>query len=379
MWKDKHLDKLTLKNLILLITYTILCILAMIRLDQVWKFLSMVFSLLKPFMLGFVFAYIFNIPMQFFYEKINIKKQSVRKGMAQIASLLCIVGLFVFMISIVMPQFIESITSLVQEFPYYVQSSENILLVWMEKLGLNHALIEQYDHYSTKIEETLLTTASSILPTIFSLTKNIISTFTDMILSFVIAIYFILTKDLLLVQVKKTFYALLSENIYLYLLKVVQLSHRIFSGFISGQILEAMIVGVLCYVGVSVLQLSYAPILAVLLGCSNIVPIFGPIIGTFIGGMLLLFVNPWQALIFIIFALVLQQFEANLIYPKVVGNSIGLSGMWVLLAVSVGGGLFKVSGLIFGLPVFAVLYHLFANFINEKTRDKEKKRVESVE
>ena len=376
MWKDKHLDKITLKNIVLLITYTIFLVFVILHSSSVLKFLSMVFSLLKPFIYGFIFAFMLNIPMRFFIKKINFGSEKFRKILAGICSIVCIVCLLMFIISIVLPQFIESTTSLLQEFPSYAQSSEKMILTWMHEFGLDETLIEQYNRYSAKLEESFLNLFSSILPAIVSLTGNILSTLSDMVMAIVIAIYFTLSKDVLITQIKKVLYVFLPKRTYEYLCSIFVLSNKTFSAFISGQLIEAIIIGVLCYVGAIVLNFPYAPILSVIIACTNFIPIFGAIVGTLLCAMLLLFVNPWQAFLFLLFGIVLQQFEANLIYPKVVGNSVGLSGMWVLLAVSIGGGLFGFGGLVFGLPAFAVIYRLFADYVNAQSIKKKVKNVE---
>lgn len=378
MKKDKLLSQLTYKNILWIITYTILLILALLYIEPIISGVKMIFSLLKPFMIGFSLAYMFSIPMRYFQKKIPDKWKN-KEMLSAILSFLCVVLVLTFVISVVVPQLRDSIMTLIEEFPSYAKATEETMMHYMSEYNLDEALIEQWNIYSKQIEETVLNVAKSILPMIMGMAGSIISTVTDLIMAIVSAIYFTVTKDTLLTHVKKACYAFLPKSAYEYGGNVVRLSDKTFSNFISGQLMEALIIGVLCYIGAIVLRLEYAPILAVIIGCTNIIPIFGPIIGTIICAVLLLFVSPMQAIIFVVFGILLQQFESNLIYPKVVGSSVGLSGIWVLLAVSVGGGLFGALGMILGLPVVAIIYRLFADEVHRRIKLKEEKVKSEVE
>ena len=175
-------------------------------------------------------------------------------------------------------------------------------------------------------------------------------------------------------QLKNVLYAFLPEPVNSYVNHAATMANSTFSSFISGQLVEAVIIGVLCYIGCLVLKIPYAPILAVVIGCTNIIPIFGPIIGTFVCAVLIVFVSPIKAVIFIVFGICLQQFESNLIYPKVVGTSVGLSGLWVLFAITLGGGLFGLMGMLLGLPTFAVLYRLCGDEVARRIALKKAKQ-----
>lgn len=378
MKKDKLLSQLTYKNILWIITYTILLILALLYIKSIISGVKMIFSLLKPFMIGFALAYMFSIPMRYFQKKIPDKWKN-KEMLSAILSFLCVVLVLTFVISVVVPQLRDSIMTLIEEFPSYAKATEETMMHYMSEYNLDEALIEQWNVYSKQIEETVLNVAKSILPMIMGMAGSIISTVTDLVMAIVSAIYFTVTKDTLLTHVKKACYAFLPKSAYEYGGNVVRLSDKTFSNFISGQLMEALIIGVLCYIGAIVLRLEYAPILAVIIGCTNIIPIFGPIIGTIICSVLLLFVSPMQAIIFVIFGILLQQFESNLIYPKVVGSSVGLSGIWVLLAVSVGGGLFGALGMILGLPVVAIVYRLFADEVHRRIKLKEEKVKAEIE
>ena len=179
-------------------------------------------------------------------------------------------------------------------------------------------------------------------------------------------------------QLKRALFAFCSEKKYHYLLHVGELVNKTFSSFLTGQLTEAIIIGVLCYIGCLVFRFPYAPILSVIIGCTNIIPIFGAIFGVAVSALLVAFVNPLQGVFFVIFGIVLQQFESNLIYPKVVGGSVGLSGLWVLFAITIGGGLFGFVGMLLGLPTFSVIYFLLREEINRRVALKTAGKPKSV-
>lgn len=371
MFKDKLLNQLTFKNVLWIITYVFLLLLIVVKWDLVIGLVSNLFSLVVPFIIAFVFAFIFNIPMRFFMRKLPDKIIKGRKAISVCLSLLCVLGVLTFVVVSVVPQIADSIKLLITEFPQYVSSTEKLVNDLINQWGIDESALDLFMDYSAEIEKGVINVASNLAPRIFDFTKGMLSTVTNILLAIVIAVYFIISKDTLIEQCKKALYAFLPETKYNYIVKVAKLSNKTFTGFVSGQLVEAIIIGVLCYIGASILNIEFAPILAVVIGCTNIIPIFGPIIGTGICALLLLFVNPINAVVFTIFGIILQQFESNLIYPRVVGTSVGLSGLWVLLAVSVGGGLFGIVGMIFGLPVLAVIYRLFADEVHKRIEKKK--------
>ena len=213
------------------------------------------------------------------------------------------------------------------------------------------------------------------LPTIFTYTKDfttglvggIVNTFVGII----ICIYLLSTKEKLLRQAKKLLFAFLPKKKAEYVCKIAETANDTFAKFISGQLIEAFIIGILCFIGMSVLGLPYALLISVIVGVTNMIPVVGPFIGAIPSGFIILMINPLQCLWFVIFIIVLQQIEANLIYPHVVGNSVGLSGLWVMFAIFVGGGLFGFLGIFLGVPGFAVIYRFASDYINSRLKKKE--------
>jgi len=366
----KNLRDMNMKSLIVLITYTILLIMALVNIRDVLYVVSKIFSLLSPFITGFVLAYIFNIPMQFFMKKLPEKLKTGRRIIAGILALVCILAFIVFVVSIIVPQLVDNIRLFISEFPGYVNTTETVIKEMLERYGMTDIVISQLEIYNQQIQSMVLDFATNILPKIMNITTIAIEKIKNLGMALVIAVYFVISKDTLLKQVNKVCQAFMNCSTYKKGKEIVDLTNSTFSNFISGQMLEACIIAVLCYIGASLLQIEYPLILSVIIGCTNIIPIFGPIIGTILCGILLLIVNPLHVFVFVIFGIILQQFECNIIYPRVVGSSVGLSGVWVLLAITVGGGLFGVIGMVFGLPMFAVVYRLFANEVNKRLKEK---------
>lgn len=372
---DKKIQKLTVKNIIFIITYIALLALCIWNFENIIDFILQILRLLRPFFYGLAMAFIFYLPFNFFQSKLSNKKHC--KLYSTLLSILLIVGILICILQIVLPHVAQSIDSLITSFPSLLAQGEQTIIKLLKDFNIEKDIATQFETFSAQMETYLIDLLKNIIPTVINTTKSISGFATNFILSFAIAIYFIVSKDKLIRQLKIVLYAFLPEKTNTYLLSVGTLINKTFSNFISGQLLEAVIIGVLNYIGCLILQMPYAPILSVIIACTNIIPIFGPIIGTFICAFLIFFVNPIQALIFIIFGIVLQQFEANIIYPRVVGTSIGLSGLWVLFAITIGAGLFGFVGMILGLPTFAVICALFKERVQKRLQQKQELEVES--
>ena len=205
------------------------------------------------------------------------------------------------------------------------------------------------------------------LPHLIDMASGFASSIANIFMALVIAVYLTISKNRLITQAKEFLYAFTSKRVNEYLLKVAHLTNVTFANFVTGQLVEAIIIGILCYIGCLILQFPYAPILSVIIGCTNIIPIFGAIFGVGLSALLVAFVDPLQGIFFILFGICLQQFESNLIYPRVVGNTVGLSGLWVLFAITVGGGFFGFAGMLLGLPIFSIIYALLREEMHRRS------------
>lgn len=373
---------LTLKNIFIILSYTALLVLGVIYFESIFQYLGELLNIIQPFIIGFILAFIFNIPMKFFEKKLAKQNKKKRRVVSAILSVLLILLVLLLVVMVVVPQVIENVRTLIDNLPSIFAQAEKWLNYVFEEIRLSPDLLDKINEFQTRFAQTFISTLTAWAPNIASGVSYITTSVINIFMGFVMAIYMIFSKDKLIRQVKKFAHALFNDQHYQYISEVVKLTGTTFENFLAGQLTESIIIGVLCYIGCMILDIPYASIAAIVIGFTNIIPYFGPIIGAVISSVLILFVSPVKALIFLVFSTLLQQFESNLIYPHVVGNSVGLSALWVLFAVSVGGGLFGIPGMVFGLPTFSVIYELLRRWTNyrlEVKRNLAKKQEELVE
>lgn len=373
---------LTLKNIFIILSYTALLVLGVIYFESIFQYLGELLNIIQPFIIGFILAFIFNIPMKFFEKKLAKQNKKKRRVVSAILSVLLILLVLLLVVMVVVPQVIENVRTLIDNLPSIFAQAEKWLNYVFEEIRLSPDLLDKINEFQTRFAQTFISTLTAWAPNIASGVSHITTSVINIFMGFVMAIYMIFSKDKLIRQVKKFAHALFNDQHYQYISEVVKLTGTTFENFLAGQLTESIIIGVLCYIGCMILDIPYASIAAIVIGFTNIIPYFGPIIGAVISSVLILFVSPVKALIFLVFSTLLQQFESNLIYPHVVGNSVGLSALWVLFAVSVGGGLFGIPGMVFGLPTFSVIYELLRRWTNyrlEVKRNLAKKQEEIVE
>ncbi|MDM8195979.1 AI-2E family transporter [Massilimicrobiota timonensis] len=373
---------LTLKNILIILSYAALLVLGVIYFESIFQYLGELLNIIQPFIIGFILAFIFNIPMKFFEKKLAIQNKKKRRVVSAILSVLLILLVLLLVVMVVVPQVIENVRTLIDNLPSIFAQAEKWLNYVFEEIRLSPDLLDKINEFQTRFAQTFISTLTAWAPNIASGVSHITTSVINIFMGFVMAIYMIFSKDKLIRQVKKFAHALFNDQHYQYISEVVKLTGTTFENFLAGQLTESIIIGVLCYIGCMILDIPYASIAAIVIGFTNIIPYFGPIIGAVISSALILFVSPVKALIFLVFSTLLQQFESNLIYPHVVGNSVGLSALWVLFAVSVGGGLFGIPGMVFGLPTFSVIYELLRRWTNyrlEVKRNLAKKQEEIVE
>ncbi|MGL5540294.1 MAG: AI-2E family transporter [Erysipelotrichaceae bacterium] len=372
MKSETLIGKLTVKNILVIITYTVFLVLCVMNWKTIWGMVAMLLKVLAPFLIGLGLAFVFNIPMRYIEQKLPERITKYRKILSAILAMFIIVGLLILLINIIVPQIAASIALFIKELPTYIASAKDLFYTVVEQLNLAQPSLNSVIAYLNALESDLINILSTLLPYIISIAGNLTVSVVNVFIGLVISIYLIISKEQLLSQFDKLLYAFLQSNHYEYFHHVRRQANEIFSGFIAGQLTEALIVGVLCYLGCLILQIPYAPILGVIIGLTNIIPIFGPIFGTIPGALLILIIDPIKAIIFVVFVIILQQVESNLIYPRVVGSNIGLSPIWVLLGITLGGGLFGLIGIILGIPVVALVYRLLADEVRRRIALKQK-------
>ena len=299
-----------------------------------------------------------------------------RKNKKKIRAMSILLTLFIVTLALysffatVIPQLIRSIQSIIFQFPTYI----NNLNVWVTKLladnpDIESVAMEILDTYSIELNNLL--NLMSVLPRMNELIRNVslsflsfLKTLWNLIIGFIISIYILGSKELFAGQAKKMVYAIFETDTANAVISDVRFTHKTFVGFIVGKIIDSIIIGIICFIGTSIMGTPYAILVSVIVGITNIIPFFGPYLGAIPSALLILMVNPLQCLYFIIFILILQQFDGNILGPKILGDSTGLSGFWVIFSITLFGGMFGILGMVAGVPVFAVFYAAVRAIIN---------------
>lgn len=380
-----NLNRDTMKKIMGLIAFGILLYVGLQNTRMVSAALRYLAGLTAPFLIGGCIAFILNVPMRFFEQKIfaNSKAKSSKRmrKMQRVFSLLLtlavLLGVIVIVLFMVAPELYSSFAAIGREMTSFGRRLPQILEEAGERLPM-------FADEIRKIEADLLDVNwkeigqmakdflqnSNFLSSTVDIATSVVSGVTNTIIGLVFAIYILLQKENLGRQFRRLFYALFPEKHVDRFLEVCNLTSASFNSFLSGQCLEAFILGMMFFISMSVLQMPYALVIAVLIGVTALIPIFGAFIGCIVGAFLILIASPMQALWFIILFLVLQQIEGNVIYPRVVGGSVGLPSIWVLVAVTLGASVAGVLGILFAIPVVSVVYTLLREYVRDSIRER---------
>lgn len=346
------------------------------RVKMIWNFLKGIFS---PFILGALLAFILNVPVRFFETKLGIlKNEKVRRITAICLMLLAVVLVIAAVLLLLVPQIEETVKNLVEQLPnFFVNVSDrvNLFLEQHPKIRDMLGLEDGYLGVEWKtVVETVLSALESSISTILGSAVNLLGSLASGIInavfSIIFAFYCLARKETLARQGRKLLYSLLKEKHADELVRILRMTNSTFSNFITGQCIEAMILGLLFVPTMAIFKMPYIPLICVVITVTALVPLVGAFAGCILGAFFILVNDPMQAVAFVLMFLVIQQFEGNLIYPKVVGESIGLPGMWVLLAVAVGGGLMGVMGMFLMVPLASVVYTLLREFTNKRIQHR---------
>ena len=377
--KEKKYDMSdkTFRNYFFLITFGICLLVALLNINYLVGYLGLFVNIITPVLIGLGFAFILNIPMTFMEHHLlgfmnrfkNKKNRNLNKGKRTISitlTFLLVLGIIAGLITFVIPQVSASVDTLMVKLPGYVDSFNSLVDQVLAFFNLPSTLWTDITIEWDKVMGQFGSLVISSVPEIFNATKNITVGFFNIIMGIVISIYLLADKENLLALKDKLIYAYVRKDRADFIQDVSVTANQVFHGFIAGQITEAFILGTLCTVGLAILQIPYALLIGVLVGMTSVIPVFGAFLGAVPSGFILLVVNPIYCLIFVIYIIALQQVESNVIYPRVVGGSIGLSGLWVLIGMIIGGSLFGFLGIILGIPTFAVFYAVFRKITNER-------------
>ncbi len=372
------LDKKTIMKIIGIITFAIVLFCALQNLSAVFEGIETVFSYFSAFVAGGAIAFVINVPMRavesVLFPKCR-KLDKLRRPAALILTLLLILAVVALVCIAVIPQLIETIAELASTIPAYASKIYVLVEKWLKDYP---DLLEQFEKWVRDIDwNGILSSVSNWLSTGLSSTITVagsaINGIVSAVVGFVFAIYLLLQKERFGRQAKMIIYAVLPEKAADKTLEISNMSTETFSKFISGQCLEACILGCLFAIAMSIFGMPYVALISVLIAFMALIPIVGAFIGCAVGAFLIFMTDPMQALWFVIMFLIIQQIEGNLIYPKVVGNSVGLPAIWVLAVVTIGGKLMGVTGMLLMIPLSSVCYALFREFVYNRIKGKNER------
>ncbi len=336
-------------------------------------------AILSPLVSGCVFAFLLNPLVRFadarlcpWLEKRGKGKHSPQKVSRAISIVFALIfaGLIIYaFFAMLLPQLYESIMGIVNSAEDYYRSIEK----WFNKVLADNPEIQGYadtalnkvfDYLKNWANTSLLGDMQKFVTTVTASVISVVKWVANLLIGLVASIYILWSKDLFQAQAKKILVAAFRPQAADHILYLGRETNKIFNGFVIGKIIDSAIIGVICYIGMLILKLPYPALVATIVGVTNVIPFFGPIIGAVPSGLLILLVNPLQAFYFVIFVICLQQLDGNVIGPKILGNTVGISGFWVLISITVAASLFGFAGMLLGVPVFAVIYMLISDAVN---------------
>lgn len=388
------LNRRTVKKILGIITFTVILCAVLINFEGAWEWLGFIWGVITPFAVGGAIAFCLNIPMSFFERKIfritpeNAKqKNKVLRALARplslVLTLLCVVLIIAIVVMVIAPQLGTTIVSVGDAMTAWLPRAE----AWLEEVFADDSAVMvfinslelDWGKWLESLKDFAVNGAGSVLSYTMSATRLVVSSVVSAFIAIIFSVYVLMQKENLSRQLTRLIRAIFKEKTVEKILHVCRLSYTTFARFITGQCIEALILGFMFFILMTIFRFPYALLVGVVISVTALIPIVGAFIGCFIGAFLILMVNPMQALAFVIMFLVLQQIEGNLIYPHVVGTSVGLPSMWVLVAVTVGGSLMGIAGMLVFIPITSVIYSLLREWVGNRLKGKEPAPLEKQE
>ncbi len=374
-----QIDKKLMHKIFLLVAGSIVFAWLVLDTARATQLFQAVWKLVAPFAVGAGIAFVFNVPMRSIENQLEgIRKEGLRRGLAIVLTIFALVLVIMFVVELLVPQIQLTVDSLSARIPAFVERTANRLMVFVDENPelkawiLETTKLESLDW--TNILKNILTvigdSVSSVMDGAVNVIGNITGAIVNLVISLVFALYCLARKDILAGQGRRIVYTVLSEKNADRVVRVFRLTNVTFSNFISGQCLEACILGCLFAVAMAIFKMPYIPLVSVIIAVTALIPVVGAFVGCVVGAFFILVNDPLLAVSFVIMFLIIQQLENNLIYPRVVGTSIGLPGMWVLVAVTIGGELFGVGGMFVMIPVTSVVYALAREYTGKRLAER---------
>ena len=363
-----YFTKSTISNIITVCT-AVLLYLAISNFTVVRSVLSNLYSIISPFVVAFVLAFLLHTPVDWF-ERTVFSKRKAKRALS-ILSAYVVFSLFIAaLIVAAAPQVADSVVSVGNNIPKYIQSVTAVLNKLTNQYNWDSAFISSVTETMNNAFKNLSSFVLSLVPQLLNFSVSIGGFAIDLFMSVIASIYMLATKERLIFQMKKILYSFFKEKKADRIIEIGGITNEMFTKFINGKMVDSLIIGILCFIGMLFIYSPYAILIAIIVGVTNMIPFFGPFIGAVPSILILLMVSPLDSLIFAAFVLALQQFDGNILGPKILGDSTGLAPIWVLVSITIGGGLMGFAGMIIGVPTFAVFYSLLSENMDKRLAAK---------
>ena len=375
-----ELDDSTIKKIRGLIVFAVIVVVAGWNYRSLFAFAMKLVGFISPFLLGGVMAFILNVPMRRIEQLLPGKKESkIRRPLSLCLTLVFVMGLLLLVVFVVLPQLFETVMSLQNSIPAFLagikEEAERLFAQNPEIADYISNIEVDWKSFLENVVGFLSAGAGTVLSSTVSAALSFISGMTAFLIALVFAVYILLQKETLSRQIHKLMKAFLPEEVTLRTLEILTLVSETFSHFLTGQCMEAIILGSMFFLTLTAFGLPYGILIGVLIAFTALIPMFGAFIGCAIGAFLMLMVRPLDAVVFLIIFFVLQQVEGNFIYPHVVGNSVGLPSIWVLVAVTIGGSAMGIVGMLIFIPLCSVVYAILREIVNERLEKRKRHKI----
>lgn len=340
--------------------------------EAISKEIANFFRVLQPLFIGIAIAFIANMPMRFLERRLFKKWQDcgLKRAVCMALALLFVAGIIVTIMFLIIPKMADSLASIVNNFDSHMTALSNWAAEIWDRINLNEnvekLISDGFEKAFGKLDQIVARAATLVVESAVS----IVSLLANMLIAFIMSLYALYNKEKFIMQARKLVRAVFSEKTSQRVLEICSRTNMALNNYFYGMIIDCFSLGILCFIGMSIFKFPYALLISVIIGFTQIVPIVGPWLGAIVGGLFILLVDPPRTVWFIVLILVVQQIDNNLVYPRVVGNAVGLSGIWVLIAILLGGGLWGLGGIILAVPIMAVCYTTVGEWVNKRLEQK---------
>ncbi|PWM47219.1 MAG: hypothetical protein DBX47_00880 [Clostridiales bacterium] len=378
------MDKKMFKSILLLAILSILVVACLIRIDLVLTTVSFVVGLFTPLFIGMGIALVLSRPYKSVRRSFaKIIKKDETSGLVKAVSIMLVylftLAVIALLLLFILPEIMKSITEIINKYPVYLEGFKGFLANLEIRFGIQMSLFDKlvealaswFDKLAASGTEGLVQTLLDAFPQIFSITKSIAGTVTNTLIGFAMSIYLLASREFLIRNIKRVTYAFMPSKAATRACEITSLTTDTFTKYISGQLLDAVIVGTICFIGLSIFGFPYAGLISLIVATTNIIPFFGPFLGAIPSAILLLAIDPKWAFFFVIFIVIVQQVDGNIIVPRIIGDRTGIPSLLVMLSIIIAGGIFGIIGMLIGVPTAAVIYKVVKRYTTQNLRDKD--------